>query len=257
MKVVAVIPAHLASVRFPNKILLELNGIPMIEHVRKRAVLSGAFSEVYVATCDQEVASTTEDAGGKVILTRDDHKNGTTRAAEAVDNIDCSHVVLIQGDEPLILPDQLATFVSAISAQPEVNCWNLTSPVSDLLEIDDKSTVKCAVAEDGRIVYCFRRSPSHAPLANQLAYIRKIQGLVGFKKSSLISVSAMAPSIIEESEFIEQMRMVNAGNLSFYSVASQISLPSINVAGDDAVVMDMLMKDPNQLEIQGRYLTIQ
>jgi 3-deoxy-manno-octulosonate cytidylyltransferase (CMP-KDO synthetase) len=256
MKVVAVIPAHLASVRFPNKILLELNGIPMIEHVRKRAVLSGAFSEVYVATCDLEVAAAIEQAGGKVIMTRDDHKNGTTRAAEAVTNINCTHVVLIQGDEPLILPDQLTTFTSTINAKPEVDCWNLTSPVSELLELDDRSTVKCAVAEDGRIVYCFRRSPSHAPLANQLTYMRKIQGLVGFRKASLLSVSAMPPSIIEESEFIEQMRIVDAGNLSFYSVASQTSLPSINVVGDDAIVIDMLKNDSEQLEIQARYLTI-
>lgn len=256
MKVVAVIPAHLASVRFPNKILLELNGIPMIEHVRKRAVLSGAFSEVYVATCDLKVADAIDHAGGKVIMTRDDHKNGTTRAAEAVTNIDCTHVVLIQGDEPLILPDQLTTFASTISAKPEVDCWNLTSPVSELPELDDKSTVKCAVAEDGRIVYCFRRSPSHAPLANQLTYMRKIQGLVGFRKPSLISVSAMPPSIIEESEFIEQMRIVNAGSLSFYSVSSQTSLPSINVVGDDVAVMGMLKNNSEQLNIQSRYLTI-
>lgn len=228
----------------------------MIEHVRKRAVLSGAFSEVYVATCDLDVAAAIDQAGGKVIMTRDDHKNGTTRAAEAVINIDCTHVVLIQGDEPLILPDQLTTFASTISDRPEVDCWNLTSPVSELPELDDKSTVKCAVAEDGRIVYCFRRSPSHAPLANQLTYMRKIQGLVGFRKPSLISVSAMPPSIIEESEFIEQMRIVNAGSLSFYSVASQTSLPSINVVGDDVAVMGMLKNNSEQLNIQSRYLTI-
>jgi len=256
MKVVAVIPAHLASIRFPNKILLELNEISMIEHVRKRAVLSGAFSEVYVVTCDLEVAEAIDQAGGKVIMTSDDHKNGTTRAAEAVINIDCTHVVLIQGDEPLILPDQLTTFASTISNRPEVDCWNLTSPVSELTELDDKSTVKCAVAEDGRIIYCFRRSPSHAPLANQLTYMHKIQGLVGFRKGSLLSVSAMPPSIIEESEFIEQMRIVNAGSLLFYSVASQTSLPSINIVGDEVVVIDMLKNDSEQIEIQARYRTL-
>ena len=256
MKIAAVIPAHLASIRFPNKILLELNGIPMIEHVRKRAILSGAFSEVYVATCDLEIAETIDQAGGKVIMTSDDHKNGTTRAAEAVSNIDCSHVVLIQGDEPLILPDQLTAFASTISDMPEVDCWNMTSPISKLPELDDKSTVKCAVAEDGRIVYCFRRSPSHAPLANQLTYMRKIQGLVGFRKASLLSVSAMPTSIIEESEFIEQMRIVNAGSLSFYSVASQTSLPSINLEGDDVIVIDMLKNNSEQIEIQARYHTL-
>jgi CMP-2-keto-3-deoxyoctulosonic acid synthetase len=86
--------------------------------------------------------------------------------------------------------------------------------------------------------------------------MRKIQGLVGFRKASLLSVTAMHPSIIEESEFIEQMRIVNAGSLSFYSVASQTSLPSINIVGDEVVVIDMLKNDSEQIEIQARYRTL-
>ena len=120
MKIVAVIPAHLASVRFPGKILFKFHGLPMIEHVRRRALLSGAVSDVYIATCDEEIATAIRDFGGKVIMTANTHTNGTSRIAEAVQNIDCSHVVLLQGDEPLLLPRHLESLVNAIKENPAI-----------------------------------------------------------------------------------------------------------------------------------------
>jgi 3-deoxy-manno-octulosonate cytidylyltransferase (CMP-KDO synthetase) len=73
MKIVAVIPAHLASVRFPRKILFPFHGLPMIEHVRRRALLSSAASDVIVATCDEEIATVVRGFGGKVIMTANTH----------------------------------------------------------------------------------------------------------------------------------------------------------------------------------------
>ena len=85
---VGVIPAHLASVRFPGKILFPFNGMPMIEHVRRRALLATGLDEVYVATCDRDIAEAVRAGGGKVIMTADTHRNGTSRVAEAVADLD-------------------------------------------------------------------------------------------------------------------------------------------------------------------------
>ena len=104
MKIAAIIPARLKSTRFPNKILLPIEGMPMIEHVRRRALMCPVLSEVIVATCDEEIAEVIRAKGGRVIMTSDSHVNGTTRIAEAVAQVDCSHVILLQGDEPLLLP---------------------------------------------------------------------------------------------------------------------------------------------------------
>ena len=87
MKQVVVIPARLNSERFPNKILLDLKGLPMIEHVRRRVLLANNTEEVYIATCDKEIREALEVFGAKVIMTSNQHKNGTTRVAEAVENI--------------------------------------------------------------------------------------------------------------------------------------------------------------------------
>ncbi|MZH03428.1 MAG: NTP transferase domain-containing protein, partial [Nitrospinae bacterium] len=155
MKIFAVIPAHLASIRFPRKILFPFHGLPMIEHVRRRALLSKAISEVVVATCDEEIAEAVRNFGGKVIMTANTHKNGTTRVAEAVKDIDCTHVILLQGDEPLLLPRHLDEFAEAIISNPESDAWNATGPIDSEDELDRHSFVKCAVSQSERILYCF------------------------------------------------------------------------------------------------------
>ncbi len=126
MKIVAVIPAHMASVRFPGKILFPFHGLPMIEHVRRRALLCESISNVIVATCDESIASAIRGYGGEVVMTSNTHKNGTTRVAEAVKNMDCTHVVLLQGDEPLLLPRHVNAMVKAIQANPQGDAWNAT-----------------------------------------------------------------------------------------------------------------------------------
>ena len=141
MKIVAVIPAHMASVRFPGKILFMLNGLPMIEHVRRRALLSRAISDVIVATCDEDISSVIKGFGGKVVMTAKTHTNGTSRVAEAIRELDCTHVILLQGDEPLLLPRHIDALADAILANPNGDAWNATGPIESYEELDRHSFV--------------------------------------------------------------------------------------------------------------------
>ena len=102
LKIIGVIPAHLESIRFKRKILYDILGIPMVEHVRRRVVRSQILDDVFVATGDQEILNTILENGGKVIRTFKKHPNGTSRVAESINNKDCTHILIIQGDEPLI-----------------------------------------------------------------------------------------------------------------------------------------------------------
>ena len=181
MKIVAVIPAHLASVRFPRKILFEFHGLPMIEHVRRRALLSNAISDVIIATCDEGIAKTVKSFGGKVIMTSDTHTNGTTRVAEAIKDIECSHVILLQGDEPLLLPRHIDVLSQAIIDNPDGDAWNATAPIEKEVELDRHSFVKCAVSLDNNIMYCFRRSPCYSEFDTQKQFVRKILGIYRFR----------------------------------------------------------------------------
>ena len=148
MKKVVVIPARLNSQRFPNKILLDLKGLPMLEHVRRRVLLAQNIGEVYIATCDQEIKQTLEAFGANVIMTSDQHKNGTTRVAEAVKNIDCSEVILVQGDEPLLLPRHIDAMIEAIRKDNESVAWNATGPIEKEEELIRHSFVKAAIYQD-------------------------------------------------------------------------------------------------------------
>ena len=132
LQVVAVIPAHMASVRFPGKILYELHGLPMIEHVRRRALMCDVFSDVFVATCDKEIAAVIKDFGGNVKMTSDQHRNGTSRVSEAIQDIEATHVVLLQGDEPLLLPRHVEEFVdTAIEKRQTEIAKNLGFEIAD------------------------------------------------------------------------------------------------------------------------------
>ena len=245
MKIVAVIPAHLASVRFPRKILFPFHGLPMIEHVRRRALLSNNVSDVYVATCDEEIAEAVIGFGGKVIMTSNSHKNGTTRVAEAVKDVECSHVILLQGDEPLLLPRHLDVLAQAIAAEPEGDAWNATGPIEHEEELDRHSFVKCAVSESSRILFCFRRSPFFSAYDVQHYFVRKILGIIAYRKEFLLRLTVLPASPIEQAEFIEQMRIIENG-YSLRSIPVSPSLPSVNEPDEAELVLNYIQHNTEQ-----------
>ncbi len=99
VEIVAIIPTRMDSSRYPGKPLIEIEGLPMIEHVRRRALLCSGFSHVVVATCDPVIRKTVEKFGGTVIMTSNKHIMASDRVAEATEHLDCTHVVNVQGDE--------------------------------------------------------------------------------------------------------------------------------------------------------------
>ncbi len=253
MKVVAVIPSHLASVRFPRKILYPIHGIPMIEHVRRRALLSKGLEEVYVATCDLEIKETIESYGGKVIMTSNTHKNGTSRVAESVKDIDCTHVILLQGDEPLLIPSYIDSFLNSIQAYPDRDSWNATGPIETEEESNRHSFVKCIVNNNHRILTCFRRSPCYGDFSKIKPILRKILGIIAFKKNFLIQIANLSPSPFEEIEFIEQMRIIE-NEFSLFSIPFNESLPSINEPQEADIVLKDLENNPIQRNLLSQIL---
>jgi 3-deoxy-manno-octulosonate cytidylyltransferase (CMP-KDO synthetase) len=245
MKIVAVIPAHLASVRFPNKILFEFHGLPMIEHVRRRALLSRHISEVIVATCDTLIADTIRGFGGEVVMTANTHTNGTTRVAEAVEKIDCDYVMLLQGDEPLLLPRHLDEIIKTIKSNPSGDVWNATGSIELQEELDKHSFVKCAVSELGRVISCFRRTPCYSNFEVQQKFIRKILGIIVYRKDFLLELTKLPASLIEEAEFIEQMRIIENG-YKLQSVPVSPSLPSVNEPQEANIVLEYMQSNSEQ-----------
>ncbi len=226
----------------------------MIEHVRRRALLTDAISDVVVATCDAEIAGVVRGFGGHVIMTDNTHTNGTSRVAEAVKKIDCTHVMLLQGDEPLLLPRHLDIFARAIEADPAGDAWNATGPVEHEEELDRHSFVKCAVSSSGRILYCFRRTPCYSAFDVQQSFVRKILGIIAYRKDFLQHLTTLPASPIERAEFIEQMRIIDNGYI-LRSIPVSPSLPSVNEPDEAEIVLDYIRHNAEQRALLERILS--
>ena len=181
-KIAIVIPCHLNSKRYPKKILLDIYGLPMIEHVRRRAFLSKKIKNIYITTCDDTISRNLSKYNVKTIKTSKKHKNATTRVGEALNSINCSHVILLNGDEPLVLPYYLDKLYYNITENPEVKAWNLTAPIKHNKEFKDKSIVKCKLNSENNIISLYRRI--NPKIINRINH-RKVLGILAYRKDFL------------------------------------------------------------------------
>ena len=129
----------------------------MIEHVYHRTVLCKALSDVYVATCDKEIFETVKAFGGKTIMTSDSHQRASDRVAEAAANMDADVIVMVQGDEPMIVPEMINESLAPFRASDEmVACVNLTTRIKSQKEFRDPNTIKVVIDRNGFALYMSR-----------------------------------------------------------------------------------------------------
>ena len=208
MKIVGVIPARYASVRFPGKPLAPLAGKPMVVRVWEAAKSAGRIDRVVVATDDERIAAVVRDAGGEAVLTSPEAASGTDRLAEAARQIPADIYVNVQGDEPLMSPSNIDAAVETLMADPRREIATLALPIHPS-DAADPNVVKAAVAGDGRALY-FSRAPIPYPRGGQPAY-RKHLGIYGYKAATLQRLAALSPSPLERMESLEQLRWLEAG----------------------------------------------
>ena len=185
-------------------------------------------------------------------MTNADHQNGTSRASEAVKKINCKNVILVQGDEPLILPDQIDHFIRVMNIKSKYKMWNAVTSLKSENDLDDISQVKCSIVNSD-IIYFFRKSPSDKLFDEQKKYIRKVLGLIGFQKSFLSEFTNSNSTLIEKIESIEQMRTIEIGE-RVCPIELKKNFPSINEKKDIYKVLQVLKKSNLQKDILKRYL---
>jgi 3-deoxy-manno-octulosonate cytidylyltransferase (CMP-KDO synthetase) len=206
--IVGILPARYASVRFPGKPLALLAGKPMILHVLEAGRAARRLSRVAVATDDERIAAAVRAAGGEAILTSAGASSGTDRLAEAALAIPADVYVNIQGDEPLMSPENIDRTVDALvsSSGREIATLAIPMPAAEAL---DPNIVKVVVARDGRALY-FSRAPIPHCRSGAPAY-RKHLGLYAYRAGTLARIAALPPSSLEKMESLEQLRWLEAG----------------------------------------------
>ena len=157
-KILGVIPSRYASTRLAGKPLLDICGKPMVEHVYRRAVASGVFFRVVIATDDERIYSAAEKFGGDVLMTKADHPDGSSRVAEVARSIDADYVINIQGDEPMLDPRMLRELAEGIVSDPGADSATVCVPIKDDKDFFNPNIVKVVTDQRGRALY-FSRSP--------------------------------------------------------------------------------------------------
>lgn len=149
-----VIPARYKSSRFPGKPLVDISGKPMIQHVWERCGQAVGQSKVYVATDDVRIQSVVQSFGGNVVMTSSDCLTGTDRLADANLSLDCDYVINVQGDEPLINPQDIITVINKFKETG--NITNAMCSISTEKEFFSLTVPKVVTTESGKLLYMSR-----------------------------------------------------------------------------------------------------
>lgn len=212
LKVAAVIPARMASSRFPGKPLADILGLPMIEHVRRRVALSPLIQEVVVATCDREIFAAVAEGGGQVVMTAPTHERCTDRVAEAMGSITADVVINVQGDEPLVHPDMFAPLLAPFRGEPELPCANLMSEIVSHEEFASPNVVKTVCDLKGNALYFSREPIPSIRKAGALDFQKYKQlGIIAFRQEFLQVFTNLAPTPLEVVESVDMLRAVEHG----------------------------------------------
>lgn len=206
-----IIPARYGSSRFPGKPLVPLKGRPLIRHVYEKALLSRLASDVLIATDDERILRAAEAFGAKAVMTSPGHPSGTDRVAEAARAFENAGIIVnLQGDEPLIRPEMIDDVIMLLE-DGRADMGTLVKRIEDEAEFADPGVVKAVFDEEGFALY-FSRSPIpyHRDCPGRLRAFKHI-GIYSYRRESLFRLTSLAPTALEETEKLEQLRALGNG----------------------------------------------
>lgn len=249
MKVVGIIPARMASSRFPGKPLAKICGIPMLGHVYFRSKMAKVLDDVYVATCDDEIMEYIESVGGNAVMTSDKHERASDRAAEAMAKIEketaqvLDVVVMIQGDEPMLVPEMIETAVKPMLQDDSVLLVNLMAPIKTRREHEDPNEVKVVVDQDNNALYFSREPiPSWKKSATDVPMLKQVC-IIPFRRNFLSRFIHLEPTPLEKIESIDMLRAMERG-YKVRMVMSDFETYSVDTPQDLQAVEERMKNDP-------------
>lgn len=208
MKCLVVIPARMGSTRFPGKPLVDLCGKPMVQWVVE-AARKAEIGDVLVATPDDEILEACRDFGADAVRTRIEHPSGTDRLAEVAESRPADLYVNVQGDEPLIPPEAILACARPLLEDREIEMGSVWCPC-DESELDNPAAVKVVTDLVG-FALTFSRYPIPFPRNPRQGAVKKHLGIYAYRRDVLASFSTWAPTPLELTESLEQLRFLEHG----------------------------------------------
>ncbi len=210
MKVIAVIPARFASTRFPGKVLADLNGKVILQHVWEKCQKCRLLDKVLIACDDKKIFDAVKVFGADVVMTSVKHVSGTDRIAEAVRKLNFDIVVNVQADEPLIESKTIDQLAKALINDRSAVMATVIKKTTDKIEIENPNVVKVVIDQKKYAIYFSRHAIPYQRGAEAGDHYKHL-GIYAYRKKFLMQFSKLPKSSLEISEKLEQLRVIEAG----------------------------------------------
>lgn len=238
MKAIAVIPARLASTRLPRKMLREIAGKPLIGAVYEAVRSSPLLAEVIIATDSEEILQVCREHGWKAQMTSPAHRSGTERVHEVSGREVADVYINVQGDEPLVCPEHIATLVQVME-NPAAQVGTLMTPATEV-DIGNPNAVKVVTDLSGRALYFSRATIPFDRDGTRPRYFKHL-GLYAYRKPALDRFVTLPESTLEKSERLEQLRFLENG-VSIYVGETPLDSVGVDTEEDLQRVIEILRK---------------
>jgi 3-deoxy-manno-octulosonate cytidylyltransferase (CMP-KDO synthetase) len=239
MRIIAVIPARLASTRLPRKMLREIHGKPLAVWVYQAVRSSPLLDDVIIATDSEEILATCEKHGCNARMTSDKHRSGTERVHEVSQSIPADVYINVQGDEPMIRAVHIEALV-ALMKNPDIPVGTLKTPASSD-DIANSNAVKVVTDKNGRSLYFSRSTIPYDRDDSHPKYFKHL-GIYAYRKPFLDKFVALPESSLERSERLEQLRFLENG-IPIYVAETAYDSIGVDTEEDFQRVTKLLERD--------------
>ena len=237
---IAVIPARLGSTRLSRKVLRDIAGKPMVQRVYEAAKKCPLLKDVIIATDADEVMRLAEANGWKAQMTSSAHRSGTDRVNEVAQRVPADIYVNIQGDLPLLRPEQVEALLKPMQ-RTEVMVSTVKTPCKPE-EIENPNAVKVVTDKNGRALYFSRSTiPYDRDGSGDIQYFKHL-GLYAYRKAALQHFCSLPESKLEASERLEQLRLLENG-IDIYVEETPFGSVEVDTEEDLRRVEELLRSD--------------
>jgi 3-deoxy-manno-octulosonate cytidylyltransferase (CMP-KDO synthetase) len=249
MKVAGIIPVRMAASRFPGKPMHPILGRPMLEHVYLRAKMYTGWTDLVLATCDQEIEQFAQSKSIPVVMTGSHHSRALDRVAEAVERLpghyaDDDVVVCVQGDEPMMRPDMISTVLAPVLADPSIPCTVLAMHIAEESIWLNPDTVKIVHNDAGEVLYTSRAAvPYCKDKFSEALLARRIYGIFAFRWRYLREFTAHPQTRLEQLEACDSNRILDMPFSQFIAPYPYVKSFSVDSPGDIDLVERHMTSD--------------
>jgi 3-deoxy-manno-octulosonate cytidylyltransferase (CMP-KDO synthetase) len=244
----------MASSRYPGKPLAAIMDLPMIEHVRRRTLLAEGIDHVVVATCDDVILAAVQAAGGHAVMTKDTHERCTDRVQEAMLGLPGDIVAMVQGDEPLLVPDAVRQVTQPLVEDESLDCTNLLSPLESHEDLANPNIVKAVCDRRGNVMFLTRASVPHFREKVDVPVYRQT-GIMAFRTSFLHRFGMLSETPLERAESVDMLRALEHGFRIRGVVAPYVTL-GVDRPSDVPLAERYLRDDPAQRDLYARTIAM-